>query len=580
MMRPLVAALCTALAATAAPSYVTTFSALSAAELNLTAWEPSYTYLAATARLPHLVAVETLGLGRTVLSTMFARMSESSAAVELAVALAFLDSVVNDNGTRDAFEAWAAPRLQVFLAAFVSPNLTAVNNVTTPNQFRLRALVLGLRLAQVVRFQTSALTLRLNRLSVLTPTEAWQLKGFIPAAAAEASAAPAASGSGNHATLADAIKQALGEGAKPTTATTTTHSPTAQPTPLPDSFSLVGTAVGAVQDQGSCGGCYAFASSASLEGALSVQTGAPITTLSEQQIISCSPLPNQGCSGGSMVTSWNYIAGLLGGGLAAQAIYPYSSVTGGTTASCSTSEQAKGVVTTANASQPSGGYQTPRSDQALMTALMTLGPVAIGITTPSCFETYTSGVLTQANCACCTGVPGSDGCTLDHAVTVTGWGVADDGTAYWQVQNSWGTGWGQQGYVLLERGVAYPGMCGMFSEAAVPNLAALSAQCQVANPPQFCTAADTAPTVPPPSGGSDSLPAWVIVLIAFASFFGAIVLVYVVRFLCLHYLPGWKYNVFAERDDCARADSLCTQALTPHTADTPIPDAPVPEHED
>ncbi len=64
------------------------------------------------------------------------------------------------------------------------------------------------------------------------------------------------------------------------------------------------------------------------------------------------------------------------------------------------------------------------------------GPVSVAIQADTAvFQTYSSGVITGDAC----------GSNIDHAVLAVGYGPG-----YYIVKNSWGTWWGDQGYVKIE----------------------------------------------------------------------------------------------------------------------------------
>ena len=74
---------------------------------------------------------------------------------------------------------------------------------------------------------------------------------------------------------------------------------------------------------------------------------------------------------------------------------------------------------------------------------------------------YKSGVFT-----------GECGTKLDHGVLVVGYG-SESGSDYYLVKNSWGTVWGDEGYIKLARGDEYnngAGQCGMLMQGSYPEL--------------------------------------------------------------------------------------------------------------
>ena len=64
--------------------------------------------------------------------------------------------------------------------------------------------------------------------------------------------------------------------------------------------------------------CYAFAVTAAIEGTHAFKTGRRVQ-LSKQELIDCSP--NNGCSGGYLGATYNYIKSK--GGLQSDSSYPY-----------------------------------------------------------------------------------------------------------------------------------------------------------------------------------------------------------------------------------------------------------------
>jgi C1A family cysteine protease len=227
---------------------------------------------------------------------------------------------------------------------------------------------------------------------------------------------------------------------------------------LPSSVDWVSNGgVTPVKNQGQCGSCWSFSTTGALEGAHYNKVG-KLVSFSEQQLVDCDNLKNggrdHGCNGGLMDNAFSWIS--KNGGLCSEGDYPYVSGTTQTGGTCNTKCT---IVKTSNVVE----YVdvNPSSDDAMMSAIAQQ-PVAIAIQADQKeFQLYKSGVFT-----------GACGTKLDHGVLTVGYGSqgAED---YYLVKNSWGTTWGNGGYILLGRGKQYnngDGQCGMLLEGSYPVL--------------------------------------------------------------------------------------------------------------
>jgi len=180
-------------------------------------------------------------------------------------------------------------------------------------------------------------------------------------------------------------------------------------------------AVTGVKNQGQCGSCWAFSTTGAMEGSNKIQ-GRGLTSLSEQQLVDCAgSAGNQGCSGGWPNKAIDYAARV--GGLCSGSAYPYRGVQGRCATGCARVGTTRGSVGLA------------RSDGGL-TGGVNRAPVSVAIEASGrAIQAYRSGVFS-----------GPCGQNLDHAVLVVGY----TGNAY-IVKNSWGTSWGEGGYIRMAR---------------------------------------------------------------------------------------------------------------------------------
>ncbi len=187
-----------------------------------------------------------------------------------------------------------------------------------------------------------------------------------------------------------------------------------------------------VKDQGSCGDCWAFATTAALESFTLINgTYNQNLNLAEQILLSCSGAGS--CSGGYIDQASNYF---LNTGLPPEADYPYTQTNG----TCSTATVGW---QTSTSKIPAWQWVATTSPTAstIKNALFTYGPLVTTMAVYSDFFSYQSGIYSYV----------SGNYVGGHGVLIVGY--TDDSTApgggYFIVKNSWGTGWGESGYFQI-----------------------------------------------------------------------------------------------------------------------------------
>ena len=180
-------------------------------------------------------------------------------------------------------------------------------------------------------------------------------------------------------------------------------------------------AVTPVKDQASCGSCWSFSTTGTVEGAYFVHSG-KLISLSEQQLVDCAKEPEyeaDGCGGG---WPWSVMDYVRDHGLCTEEDYPYH----GKDEDCKDDKCTVAV-------QSVDKVQLPQGDEESLANAVVLNPVSI-VLDATAMQFYKEGII-----------------------------------KYWIVKNSWGANWGEEGYCRIEKDVGGMGRCAITYSSVYPT---------------------------------------------------------------------------------------------------------------
>ncbi|XP_026489282.2 procathepsin L-like [Vanessa tameamea] len=183
--------------------------------------------------------------------------------------------------------------------------------------------------------------------------------------------------------------------------------------------------VGEVKNQGQCQCCWAFAVTGNLESAYAIKHNQSVR-LSEQQLVDCDKMCS-GCNGGNVGVACEYLRQC---GSMTEDKYPY---------------EERDNVCRYNSTNIRVKVKSCRAIQVtedeLAYQLYSIGPLMIGVNSEK-LQPYRGGLLTDCKAG-----------EINHAILLVGYGTDEDGNKYWLAKNSWGTVFGEHGYLRMLRGV-------------------------------------------------------------------------------------------------------------------------------
>ena len=215
--------------------------------------------------------------------------------------------------------------------------------------------------------------------------------------------------------------------------------------------------IGAIRDQGGCGSCYSFGAAAAAEGTYNFANNrynGQAVDFSESFIAWClgkyGPYSDHfgGCDGADY--EYAELTALTQIGVTYESNFPYTETDPG---SCT------------HWNDPMVKFQRwgrlgANNTNAIQQALATYGVLDVAVMTSLSFDNYSGGIFIDGQTSC------DDGAytATNHAVALVGWGTDSNHGIYWILRNSWGQGWGENGYMRIQAHSARVGCAATFLE--------------------------------------------------------------------------------------------------------------------
>ena len=227
-------------------------------------------------------------------------------------------------------------------------------------------------------------------------------------------------------------------------------------------FSLI---ISDIKDQQTCGSCWTFGATAAIEGEIYFKTGKKKVSLSEQEFMECVNR-DDACYGGWPTHCFEYSKD--NDRIAPNSAYPYLNRD---RFRCHTSATTPNALVDNNV-KITGTIEFKDLGDVKLLEKASTHIISVAIYANDYFVSYDGGLFV------------SDYCNhggVNHAVNVVGYGKdSSSGHKYWKLRNSWGKGWGEKGYMRIDR--EKRNMCMISTYPHYPKVECRNGNCVAPNP--------------------------------------------------------------------------------------------------